>query len=631
MPEPSRFSIPDTRLPFVNTEITQTRFQGGDALVTSIWGGTAGGAIFFWRPEQGYLGKRILPNEIPGAYMLKQGPDGNLYLGCGNGDLIRYRPENDTFDVLVTGELAGITWGGCITGQFAVWASNPGWVGVYDWKHESLVRVFRPFDPDEPPTRCGHSVAEAPDGRILVGMNIPGSRFLRLDLERMEVKTFTPEYPGRLAHHYDIHFLNDWEFVSTSGTSLVHYEYPSFKLLHEVAVAEETKRLRTAFCPATQSVLVNSFELNNLYEYSPETGELRLLEREWAGECFGSHGIWQGDTFCGVTIGGEAHHYSTRTGQTSSFPLDATGLLPAHALCVVPEVNTILGAPFINQRFWSIDLESGLGKDRGRAAPGGGQINQIVWDPVTRRFILSSYTTCSLTAYDPSREGSWPENPVLLATAGDHGQMRPMDLVHDGQYLWMATSPNYGTLGGALCRVDPSSGNIDTWRHIVKDQKVNSLLVDPARDRIYFATEIFGDCASAPPLAETSRLVSFCRKTLEILRSDVLEDRLPEVRVHGLLEDQSVLVEGRGQLWAWNPEDGRLTVLGEAPPEILATVSWEPESGMFMAAAGKILRLTRQGDLLALEMVLEEEGHFLQRVEGKLWYTCEGDVRWLEL
>jgi hypothetical protein len=103
-----RYTIPDSRLPFVNAEVERTTFQGQPHLVSSIWGGAVGGRIYFWNPDTGSKGMRHLPDGVPGAYMLRTAGDGCLYLGCGNGDLIRYDSTTDTFETLVTGELKSI-------------------------------------------------------------------------------------------------------------------------------------------------------------------------------------------------------------------------------------------------------------------------------------------------------------------------------------------------------------------------------------------------------------------------------------------------------------------------------------------------------------------------------------------
>ncbi len=119
-----RYAIPHSRLPFINAEVEQVSFQGEDHLVSSVWGGSSGGRIYFWNPESGSKGLRSLPEGIPGAYMLRTAADGCLYLGCGNGDLVRYDPVADRFKILVTGELKSITWGGCVTDRYAVWEAS---------------------------------------------------------------------------------------------------------------------------------------------------------------------------------------------------------------------------------------------------------------------------------------------------------------------------------------------------------------------------------------------------------------------------------------------------------------------------------------------------------------------------
>ena len=105
-----RYTIPDSRLPFVNAEVERTTFQGQPHLVSSIVGGGAGGRLYFWNPDTGSKGMRHLPEGVPGVYMLRTAADDCLYLGCGNGDLVRYDPAADAFETLVAGELKSITW-----------------------------------------------------------------------------------------------------------------------------------------------------------------------------------------------------------------------------------------------------------------------------------------------------------------------------------------------------------------------------------------------------------------------------------------------------------------------------------------------------------------------------------------
>ena len=121
-----KYKIPDTYLPFVNTEIAEIEIDGRVHLVSSIYGGENGGQIYIFDPETGKNFCRRLPDGIGGAYMLRPASDGRLYLGCSEGSLIVYDPRADRFDVLVSGELDGLVWGGCVTDSLVVWSVSPG-------------------------------------------------------------------------------------------------------------------------------------------------------------------------------------------------------------------------------------------------------------------------------------------------------------------------------------------------------------------------------------------------------------------------------------------------------------------------------------------------------------------------
>jgi hypothetical protein len=113
--------------------------------------------------------------------MLRPAYDGLLYLGCGEGSLVAYDPRADRFEVLVSGELDGITWGGCVTDSLAVWSVSPGDACVYDWRERKLLKTFRTLDSSESPSHYAHNVLECPDGKILFGLNVPQARLVLLD------------------------------------------------------------------------------------------------------------------------------------------------------------------------------------------------------------------------------------------------------------------------------------------------------------------------------------------------------------------------------------------------------------------------------------------------------------------
>ncbi len=623
-----RYLIPDTRLPFVNTEIAKVDIKGTPYLVSSIWGGGQGGRIYFWNPDTKDHFMRELPDPIPGAYMLKTGPDGLLYLGCGNGDLIRYSGQNDRFETLVSGELEGLCWGGVVTDQYALWNASKdgqcGSVGVYDWRADQLEHVLVPLDTRTPPGLYGHNAFEAPDGRIIWNMNVPEARVLVLDLNALQVQSLDePWLDGNTSS--SAVFVDDRTlaiFVGTGYTTSAAYvlSYPDLQIIKELESTDRGAGPHDYPVASRGAIYRLSSATGDLHRYDLALGKCECLIRDWTG-CSAYLHFWKETELCAVNVIGETFRYNTETGETDFLDLDATGFLPAHTLCAVPERNVIVGAPFINQRFWTIDMATGEGKDQGRAAAGGGQVNQIIWDHVTNRALLSSYTTCSVTSFYPDSPSCWPDNPREIVSAHDDGQMRPKGLLHDGEHVWMVTSPCYGTLGGALCRINTRTEEMDVWRHIVPDQQIQSLVLDSERRRVYCSSHIYADCNSCPPTQSTGRMVSFCMDKLEVLRSDIINEESIGVQVLAVLEGGCVLVQAENRdLHAWHPDTGDVKYLGPAPEGRLGDVlSWTPEHGVLCVAEGAICRMHVTDDGISYEHLTDDDGGFPHIAGDRLW------------
>ncbi len=624
-----RYNIPDTRLPFVNTEVETVNVKGTPYLVSSIWGGGCGGRLYFWNPEIRRHFMRKLPDPIPGAYMLKAGPDGgDLYLGCGNGDLLRYKGSDDVFETLVSGELHGITWGGVVTDRYVLWNASKdgqsGSAGVYDWRESRLERIFKPLDTRTPPGLYGHKALEAPDGRIVWSMNVPEARMLILDLTTMQVTSL--DAPWLEGNTWTSGAFVDDEtlvvFVGNAYTTAAAYllRYPDFQIIRKLALTDPDATQHDYPVVSRGFIYRQSSATGDLYRFDPASGTCECLLKNWTKGSRGYLHFWNEYELCAVNTVGEVFRYNTETAATDGMDLEATGFLPAHALCAVPEKNLVVGAPFINQRFWTIDMQTGDGQDRGRAASGGGQVNQIIWDHLTSRALMSSYTSCSVTAYDPESPASWPVNPRELVSAHDDGQMRPKALLHDGEHVWMVTSPSYGTLGGALCRINTRTETMDIWRHIVPDQQIQSLVLDSIKRRVYCSSHIYADCNSAPPTQTTGRMVSFCMDKLEVLRADIIHETSIGVNVRALLEDGSVLVqEEKGDLHAWYPDTGEVRYLAPAPANFGSVLSWHSEYGVLCVAEGAVCRMHITDNGIRYERLTDDDGGFMHIAGDRLW------------
>jgi hypothetical protein len=623
-----RYPVPETRMPFVNAEIAQVDVQGTPHLVSSVWGGHDNGRLYFWNPETGAHFMRRLPSPIPGAYMLKTGADGGLYLGCGNGDLVRYDGSRDTFETLVTGHMRGITWGGAVTARHVLWnafhGDCNGSVAVYDLLERRVVKTFAPLDNHQPHSLYGHHTSVTPDGKILWRFQVPAARLIIIDPATMTSHGIERPWLDSAGASSTVFVDADRLLVFTStGCYLVRY--PEFEIITRISMPPACDaNAHSNPVRARSGVYITDNRNLDLWRIDTASLACTAVASAWTQGEPVIQGVWQNRDICAVTRSGNTVRFEPGTGQVSTLDLEATGILPAHAFCAVPERGRIAGAPFINQRFWTMDLNSGAGGDLGRAAPGAGQINQIVWDGQTERFMMSSYTTTTVTAYDPDKPAHWPENPVVLASAADHGQMRPMALAHDGRYLWMGTNPKYGTLGGALCRIDPINGAIQVWRNLIPDQGVHYIVPDPARRRLFLATCIDGDCGSALPSATTAVLAAFDMDRLCLIAT------LPAVPDAGSIRLLAVLPDGRALfckdslIMAWDPDGNRTDPWGESPEQLRSLLPGP--DGMFIAlttaSIGLMLPQGPDGQYLYSRRIAE--GGSLAQIAGDDLYYAAG-------
>jgi hypothetical protein len=292
---------------------------------------------------------------------------------------------------------------------------------------------------------------------------------------------------------------------------------------------------------------------------------------------------------CAITVTGRALSYDIETGERSEIRIDNPGQLDVHAMCPVPERDLIVGAPYINSQFWTIDMTSGKGTDRGRGMPGAGQINQIIWDAGRHRALMSAYTAAALVEYDPAKPAKWPQNPRVVASARSEEQMRPRALKFDRRYAWMATSPVYGKLGGALSRIDPESNEIKVFRNIVPDQTINTIALDPKRRRVYIASEIYADMNAAPPTQTTAQLVAFDMDKLTVIKRQVVREGAPKLAVSVVLNDGRVLVHENNQYFAWNVQDWTIMPLGAL--NTAAHVAADERGELWASCGGSLGRL----------------------------------------
>lgn len=238
-----------------------------------------------------------------------------------------------------------------------------------------------------------------------------------------------------------------------------------------------------------------------------------------------------------VSLYGVLHRFDGWTGERKfriASETDAVG----HVDCLRRiDDRRVLGTPFITQRFWEVDLDSGEGVDRGRATGGSGEVlrtwllNGLVYQ--------ASYTQGQLSAYDPSQPADFPHNPRIV-TQPPTG-MRPIASADDGQRLFYACSHHYGHLGGVLTRYDTTTGAALHVDDPLPDLAINSLVRDPQRDLLVAGSTIHADCQSAEPAASAAALAVIDPETLTAVRTAVLPAGVEQVVASGLLDADRVV------------------------------------------------------------------------------------------
>ncbi len=647
-----KYQIPETRLPFVNTEIPEVEFQGRLHLVSSIWGGRNGGRIYLFDLDTGRSVCRPLPEGMPGAYMLRTASDGRLYLGCGEGSLAVYDPQADRFEVLVSGEMDGITWGGCVTDSLAVWSASPGHACVYDWRKRKLLKTFRPLDSERPASLYAHSVLECPDGKVMLGLNVPQARLVVLDTETLEANSHTPPVlQGQSAIEW-LAFLDAERLVLQRNNEFFLLQYPSLEQVRRIAPPDDAVlgfvQTKRSSCLLRGNIYALFGSDGDLWRLNPAGSEANwelLRERFVGGEPAILHALADRHV-CALTTDGQFLRYDTHSGDLFESELDSAGPMDTHAICVVPQIGRVFGAPYINQRFWDIDLQTDKGRDLGRAAPGGGEICCMAWDEAAASLIMANYTTCNITAFDPASAPAWPENPRVLAGV-EHEQLRPIAFAHDGRFIWLVSSAKYGHLGGALSRIDPQTGEIRVQRNIVPNQTPNSLVVNPAAGQVYFATDIHADCDSATPTEQAAQLVVFNMDSLKIERSQTVGEKTETLRLLAMFPSGSILGLATGSdpaertMFAWDPADGAIEHLGQAPagglapherpggPEGRGRTVTAPDGRVYASVGDQICEVTLDGARVAFRPIVQTPGtmgEFMQVADGKLYAVVHNEL-----
>ncbi len=214
-----------------------------------------------------------------------------------------------------------------------------------------------------------------------------------------------------------------------------------------------------------------------LWRWSPDSDSLDLIFTARV----------RGGSLVGVTpddrvVGIRGQDYFISTGKNDfelrRVPVESSGR-PMHFL-VGGSSGRIWGGPPFGQTVCYYEIESGDYHNTGAVVDAGGEVYGAV--EVDRKLITASYSGGDFAIYDP--EQPWNQwngiNPRPIGSVSEQGLIRPTGRMKRGPdgMLYSGWQAKYGTYGGALVRLDPSTDEITVWKDPLGPEPVVALAVD---------------------------------------------------------------------------------------------------------------------------------------------------------
>ncbi|MCX7591024.1 MAG: hypothetical protein N2255_05290, partial [Kiritimatiellae bacterium] len=446
---------------------------------------------------------------------------------------------------------------------------------LYDRRSAKIARVIQPLHPR---AFYVYRALETPDGRALVMSSLPNAIITLVDQDSYEIEQFEPDALKGVTNHHAGQFVQDDVFFTLSGRRSFLLSYPGFRKIAEIPSPEDVTGFSRSSFVLNGQVGVWGMGTNMLYllnfkkqRWEPMLDHPVVPVRPDDELYCGALAALEDGSVCGFTADCVFFRVPPGVRRAETRQAEIPGPVMAWGPMVIvnePGFHMAYGSTHGIQRFWGIDLDTGVGRDLGDSGPGGGQVNDMLWDPEQRLLFLASYGTCTLLAYDPAGNGVFPENPRVVAKIG-HNQMRPLQLLREESSAWMISTSHYSLLGGALSRICLFTGHVEVYRDFLRSLAPTRMLFNPCNSReLFLSTTIHADCQSAIPAENEARLFRFDLDRRRVIGQHVPRKGAGTLKLMAASKDGGKIlyldVDAR-ELWTWDWQANTTSRIGLAP------------------------------------------------------------------
>lgn len=584
--------------------------------------------------------------EIPNttsAVALLTGADGNVYIGTtGKGELYRYVPGADRLEYVgkpiasethiydltngPDGKIYGVTYPG---GKLFEYDTDTG--------------VFRDLGTPVPGEKYARQVLYDANRDLLIVGTGANCRLVEVNLQTGAVSPnllsdnlSTEEYPN------SIDLIGGKLFLQLNKTSTLIVLDPVTRTI-EYQVAKASAN--TLASPDGDMAYFFAPADGYLYSYQINEKRLDKVVR------LGGYNGWKSVSFVNADPagGGSSHILSAWMGYTAALTYDqATGVIRSKNVDVPGqpiEIRSLGKGPDGN--IYVSGTQGGTGiynpNSGGMESRSSGISQAEGMTNLGSMMYFGIYPQARLTALDTSKP--WAPKEVAKMPA-DSLQDRPFGMAASEEYgkVFMGSVPQYGQLGGAFAVYNPADASIQTYRNLVQDQSIITLVHKDGK--IYGGTSIWGAYGAPSPTQTEGKLfvwdIASGKKELEL------------VPVQGKEAVTSLIIGPDGNIWGFDegwlfifdPIMGQVVHQSEIIPVSYAGTVWSDafmlvgkDANVYGTARGVFFRIDGKSKLVTIldstsgydNLTQDDYGHMYMRSakEGKkheLWRYTDAAV-----